>query len=182
MERARRRRGVRVAASLGGLVCLGATLFVVWLLPGQRMAATLGIGAVDGRVVVDECFRTSDFEGGGDGVECDGRFVPAGGSEVGRRVRLREAGGLHPAGSRVEVRLAGGDAFEESIGASVEFAGLAGILLALGGAGVGWCFDTARRGEAGSDGWMIVFCFGPIAAAVLGVPLVLVLALLVKLF
>ncbi|MEV0532913.1 hypothetical protein [Kitasatospora sp. NPDC050463] len=164
----------RVATLVAVLAVLAGSLWLVWALVGVRIVAAAGIGPVDGVVTVVRCYQTTDSDGNDDGIDCQGQYTPADAVGPGRAITLSDAKESYPAGQRVEVRLAGGRAFQDSGFALIKYGMFAAVLLALGVSAAGWLVDTVRRGEAGSDGFLPVFCIGPLAVVAAAVPVLLI--------
>lgn len=184
----------RVAVFAAGVAVAGVAVWGVWVLPGQRLVAAAGFGRVDGVVTVERCFETVDAEGNDAGISCQGSFTPRGlpghsghsddgagtgggagagtgdgtGTDAARPILLKDAAKSHPAGARREVQLIGGDAFEPSTPAFLEYGVAALLLLSLACAPVGWLLQTAWRGRVGSEGFFLVLFFGPLVALVGG--------------
>ncbi|MFE3324176.1 hypothetical protein [Streptomyces sp. NPDC059176] len=176
-------RGARAAATAGALVCVGACVWAVWLLFGTRLTAVTGAGPPDGTVTVTECFDSYDHEGSLLGVDCEGAYTAAGSPAHPEDVVLRGAESSYPAGTRVEVRLAGGMAFEPSAVEFVKYATYATILVFPGVVGGLWLSALARRGSAPApDRYVLLLFAGAVGVLVVGLGLQFVVSAVVSFY
>lgn len=176
-------RGARTAAAAGALVCVGACVWAVWLLFGARLTAVTGAGPPDGTVTVAECFDSYDHEGSLLGVDCEGTFAPREAPTLHEDVVLRGADSSYPAGTRIEVRLAGGMAFEPSAVEFVKYATYATLLVVPGVAGGLWLSTLARRGTAPApDRFVLLLFAGAVGVLVVGLGLQFVVSAVVSFY
>ncbi|MCX4775596.1 hypothetical protein [Streptomyces sp. NBC_01264] len=120
---------VRAAAGLGVLVVLTVAGWLVWVLPGPQLGAVLGVGPVDGVVVVQECHEATDEEGYATGTDCTGHYTPRRAGEPARAMLLDTAAEEYRPGSAVPVRTARGRAYEFSGLAVFNYGTATGLLL-----------------------------------------------------
>lgn len=157
-----------MAAAVGAAVSLGIAGWLVWLLPGPQLAAILGFGPVDGVVTVYECHEATDAEGYSTGTDCTGWYVPRGTGEPARETVLASAAAKHPHGAEVEVRTAGGRAYELSGTAVFDTGTTTGLLLVPFLALSAWLVSCARGASPGDgEGYFFAALAGMVAVIVL---------------
>ncbi|MEV7525083.1 hypothetical protein [Streptomyces sp. NPDC091371] len=159
----------RWAAGVGAVVSLGVGGWLVWLLPGPALAAVLGFGPVDGVVAISECHEGQDLDGGSTGTWCSGAFTPRGAGEASRRMLLVSAAEEYKPGAVVEVRTAGGRAYELSGMAVFDLGVPTGLLIVPFLAVSGWLVSCARGASPGDgEGYVFAALFGLVAVPALG--------------
>lgn len=159
----------RGLALVCAVACVVGSGWLGWTTFGERMAAMAAIGPADGVLTVSRCFDLSDAEGYSLGTGCEGTFRPSGG--VGRRdgLKLRGADEKYRAGTRVEVRLADGIAFERSAVSFVQDGATLTLMGVVIGVPVAWLVASARRGRPVSgDGYVFALIAGTFCTLVLG--------------
>ncbi|MFD4372580.1 hypothetical protein [Streptomyces sp. NPDC058486] len=152
---------------LGGVAVLWllAGAGVVWVLFGARLGAVSGIAGPTGTFVVSGCFEGLDSED----THCRGTYVPTSASAPARHVLLRSAADDHQPGTRLDVRLVGGDVFEPSPLTAAEYVVFAGWTAATFGLPGHWMFASARRGRfRDGEGYFFVWLASLVGAVALG--------------
>ncbi|MEU2153719.1 hypothetical protein ABZ532_01605 [Streptomyces sp. NPDC019396] len=162
------------------------SIWGVWLVFGARLTAVTGSGPADGVLTVSECHGNHDIGASLLGVDCEGAFAATGSRGPASRdnVVLVGADEDYPAGSRVEVRLTDGAAFEPSPVEFVTYATWAALLLTPGAVACLWMSVVAWRGTApGTPGGYALLVFvGGIGVLLLGLVVQLLTSIVVALF
>ncbi|MFF4578733.1 hypothetical protein [Streptomyces sp. NPDC001389] len=167
------RNSVRALALLGSAALLALAGWLVWLLPGPRLVAVLGLRPADGILAVAECHGASDAEGYPGGTECQGLYTPRRTGEPRREVILDGAAAQYGPGSAVPVQIARGTAYELSGSAVGHVTAVTGFLLVPFLALASWLLACARRRRAANAephllaalaGLVAVFVLSPAAA------------------
>lgn len=172
------RNSVRALALLGSAAVLALAGWLVWLLPGPRLVAVLGLRPVDGTLAVSECHDASDAEGYPGGTECKGLYTPRRAGGPRREVLLDGAAARHGPGSAVPVRIARGTAYELSGSAAGHITAVTGFLLVPFLALASWLLACARRGRAAhAEPHLLAALAGLVAVFVLSVAVALLAAL-----
>ncbi|MGW6868275.1 hypothetical protein [Streptomyces sp. NPDC054901] len=169
---------------VGGLavVWLVGSTAVVWLLFGARLGALTGVAGPTGTFVVTGCYGGLEQTD----TRCGGTYTPSSvpsssGGSAERSTQLHSPADEYLPGTRRNVRLVGGAAFEPSPLSAAEhvtFAIWTAVTLGLPGH---WLLTSARRGRLrGGDGYVFVWLaslVGAIALGVLALPVAWILAL-----
>ncbi|MFD0381001.1 MULTISPECIES: hypothetical protein [Streptomyces] len=176
------RNAVRGLALLGSVVLLALAGWLVRLLPGPQLVAVLGLGPVDGTLVVSECYEAPDAEGYPGGTECKGVYTPRAAAGPPRELLLDGAAAKHEPGSAVSVRIVRGKAYEPSGPAVGHVAAVTGFLLVPFLTLASWLLGWARRGRAGHGAAHLLAALAALAAVlVLSVAAALLVALVTAL-
>jgi hypothetical protein len=166
-------RWARSLAAAGAALLLAVTGWLFVAFPGPHLAAMLGVGPVDGVVVVAECHEAVDFEGYSDGTDCTGSYLPRGSGTAGGGIRLEKAAEEYPPGTRVEVRTAGDSAHELSGYGLGAYGAIAGVMLVTLLLPAFWLLSCARRGRRADGGlwifgWLAGLFLLPLASLLIG--------------
>ncbi|MFD5427871.1 hypothetical protein [Streptomyces sp. NPDC127084] len=179
-------RNARAAAAItGAVLCLGMSIWGVWLVFGARLTAVTGSGPADGVLTVSECHGNHDIGASLLGLDCEGVFAATGshGPASQDDVVLVGADEDYPAGTRVEVRLTGGAAFEPSPVEFVTYATWAALLLTPGAVACLRLSALAWRGTPPAPGGYALLVFvGGIGVLLLGLVVQLLTSIAVALF